>query len=87
MKLHRWIALNSSGRRIGQEHPRAKFTDREVELTLQLREQGLSLSEIARKMEVSKSTVSRWVNGTSRGQPAARWLRSEYGTQNCTGKA
>lgn len=38
-----------SGRRIGQEHPRAKFTDREVELTLWLREQGLSLSQIARQ--------------------------------------
>ena len=80
MKLHRWIAFNPEGRRIGQEHPRAKFTDHEVELAIWLKGEGYSLAEISRKMEIPKSTICRWINGQCRGQPVARWLRSEYGT-------
>ena len=87
MKLHRWIAFNSAGRRIGQEHPRAKFTDRDVEMAIQLSYEGFSLSEISLNLEIPKSTICRWLSGESRGQAVARWMRGEYGTQKGAGNA
>ena len=88
MRFFRWIAFNLDGRRVGQEHPRAKFTDHEVQLALRLAAEGLSLSDISRRMEIPKSTVCRWLSGQSRGQPVIRWVKGgEYGTQKCTGNA
>lgn len=74
MSMQRWIAYNLEGRRVGQYHPRAKFTDNEVQTVIDLKEEGYSITQISSIMEISKSTVSRWVSGASRGQPVAKWL-------------
>lgn len=42
----------------GQNHPKAKLTDREVELLRQMAEDGVPQSELVAKFEVSKSLVS-----------------------------
>lgn len=44
-------------RRIGESHPRAKFTDGEIELMRQLHDDGLTLRAIAEKFECSFSYV------------------------------
>lgn len=51
----------NSGPHGGDRHPASKVTDHEVELARQLYEGGMSRQEIAEKMEVTASTVGRWV--------------------------
>ena len=50
----------------GQTHWRAKLTDREVELMRQLHEDGMRVTEIAAKFDISKSHVSRITRYLSR---------------------
>ncbi len=50
----------------GQMHWRAKLTDREVELMRQLHEDGMRVTEIAVKFDISKSHVSRITRYLSR---------------------
>lgn len=66
------VQLNERGNRIGESNPNAECTDHEVELALQLREQGFSFGFIARKFEVSKGTVYDWFSGRRRGQAPVR---------------
>lgn len=71
----RLVPVNDRRRRIGQEHPGAVLTDHEVELVHALRDDGMSLAEIARKMEVSKGSIWKIVHGYRRGQVPAGWVR------------
>ncbi len=41
----------------GENHPRAKLTDAEVETIRSLHDQGMSYRELAKKFEISKSTA------------------------------
>jgi hypothetical protein len=70
------VAVNSQGRRIGDSHPRAKLSDSDVEMILELRDFGLSYEAIAAKWDdgvrISKSTVRDICKGLTRGQIAAR---------------
>lgn len=75
----RLVAVSESGRRIGEHHPNAVLTDHEVSLLLALREEGLSLGEIARKMEVTKGCVWKIVHGHRRASLAASWVRVRKG--------
>jgi predicted DNA-binding protein (UPF0251 family) len=69
------VPVNDSRRRIGEQHPGAVLTDHEVELVHALHEDGLSLAEIARKMEVTKGCIWKIVHGYRRGQVPAGWVR------------
>lgn len=73
--MQKLISLNEAGRRIGQEHPRAKLLDREVDQVLDLLESGLSYAAVAEKMEVSKSCVAHIATGRRRSQVVARTVR------------
>lgn len=74
MMSKRAIALNERGNvRLGEDHPRAKLTDHEVELVLQMHEDGMSYSAIAERMEVAKSTVQMICQGHRRCKPVVRW--------------
>ncbi|CAK7049852.1 hypothetical protein CUZ56_01821 [Saezia sanguinis] len=66
------MCFNEKGRRIGQLHHRAKLTDHDVDLIFELRAQGLSLSQIACKMECGKTQVHYILSGERRGQAIAR---------------
>jgi DNA invertase Pin-like site-specific DNA recombinase len=41
----------------GEDHPLAKFSNHEIELIRQLRDDGFSYGEIAKKFDTSKSTI------------------------------
>lgn len=69
----RMVAVNDAGRRIGEDHPRAVLTNREVDLVHELHEDGMSISELARKMEVSKGCIWKILRGYRRGQVASGW--------------
>lgn len=49
------VAVNENGNRIGEKHHRSKLTDHEVELIRTLFDDGMRVSEIARKFEIAKA--------------------------------
>lgn len=51
------VPVNSRGRRIGEEHPQARYTDREVDLVREMRDGGMSFRRISRKMDMPLTTV------------------------------
>ena len=65
------LAYNEAGRRIGQGHPNARYTDREVELVQQLREQGFTFNQIQRAVGMPRSTIRDYCSGRCRCQSAA----------------
>lgn len=67
------IATNDLNQRVGQDHFRAKNTDREVEMARALHEGGMGYGKIAKLMECSKATVRDWVKGRRRNHALVRW--------------
>lgn len=67
------FAVNERGMRIGESHPGAVLTDHEVDLLLELRDEGYSYSWLAEKFEVSKGTVAKICTGQRRCQHPAAW--------------
>lgn len=70
----KYVAVNERGCRIGQDHPRAKLTNHEIELLLRLHdEEGWGYRRLAKKFEISKSQARLIVKGANRWQVAARF--------------
>lgn len=67
------IATNDLNQRVGQDHFRAKNTDREVEMARALHEGGMGYGGIARLMECSKATVAGWIKGRRRNHQIVKW--------------
>jgi transposase-like protein len=67
----RVLEFNQLGTRIGETHPAAKFSDREVQHIRDLRREGVSTREIARRMKCSRGYVFRVIRGTTRAQTPA----------------
>ena len=72
---NRFVPVNDARRRIGESHPGAVLTDHEVELVHALHEDGMTIAEISRKMEVTKGCIWKIVHGYRRGQVPAGWVR------------
>jgi hypothetical protein len=72
----KWVAVNEKGQRIGETHPRAVLTDRDVELLLELREEGFSYRWLGRKFEIHFTHVRRICLGQKRDQLPYRHKRS-----------
>jgi hypothetical protein len=51
------IKLSERGLRVGQSHGRARLLDGEIEMMRRLREEGMSLTTLAHKFEVSRRYV------------------------------
>ena len=66
----RMVAVNDLGLRIGEDHPRAKLTDADVERLLALRSEGYGYKRLARIFEISPSQARNIVKGSQRGQAA-----------------
>lgn len=73
--MQKTITLNENARRVGESHPGAKLMDSEVDQVHELLEAGLSLAEVARKMDVSKSCIQHIASGRNRSQLPARVVR------------
>lgn len=71
------VPVNDIGRRIGEDHPRAKLTDAQVDEVFALREQGWSLNRLAKRYSVGKACIWKILDGRRRGQWAARWIPLE----------
>ena len=72
----RMVAVNERGSVVGQDHPRAKLTDHDVDLVFELREDGMSIGRIAKAMEVSKGCIAHILAGRTRTHVVARWVVS-----------
>ena len=70
-----FVPLNSEGRRIGEQHPRAKLLDSEVDLVFALRESGMSYAQVAQTMGISKSAAAHICKGRRRCQTPERWVQ------------
>lgn len=69
----RTVAVNASGRRIGEDQTGAKLTNRDVDLLWALRDEGLGYGRLAAKFEVSKSLVRDIIKGRRRNQTPSAW--------------
>jgi Mor family transcriptional regulator len=67
------VAVNERGYRIGEDHPCAVLTDRDIELLFQLHEEGWGYRRLAAKFDCSKSLVRRILKGEVRGQHPTRF--------------
>lgn len=72
----RMRAVNERGALIGEDHPRAVLTNRDVELLLELKAEGWTLRRLAAKFEISASHAGRVCRGDQRAQLPARWVRA-----------
>jgi len=76
----RLVGVSETGRRVGEDHPRATLTDSEVELIRQLAEGDqdnppMSHREIAKKFEISRGTVGDIVSFRRRAAYPVGWRR------------
>lgn len=75
--MKRVVAFNENGSRIGEGHPRAVLTDAEVDILLEMRDEGWSLGRLAAKFEITKGAVSHICSGRRRCQTPAKWVERE----------
>lgn len=71
--MKRTVAVNERGRRIGEDHQRAKLTNHDVELMRELRAAGWSLRKIAAKFDVTYGTVWYITTCQRRAQLPVAW--------------
>jgi hypothetical protein len=74
------VGVNAHGHRLGEDHPRAKLTDHEVELIRELAEPSdgsppMSHRMIASKFEISRGTVGDILSCRRRACYAVAWRR------------
>lgn len=80
MRKSKLVQIGEYGKRVGETHGRAKFTDHEIELIRQLKENGMSAVDIAAKMECSKRYVYKLANYERRASVVAEWRRVGRGS-------
>lgn len=66
--MQKTVAVNERGLRIGEDHQNARYTDAEVAMVLELRDEGKSYGEICHLAEMPKSTVRDICKGLRRCQ-------------------
>lgn len=64
----RRVGVNERGHVVGQDHHRAKFSDHEIDLMIELIADGMPQKLVAEKFECSRSAVSYYARGLRRGQ-------------------
>lgn len=79
-RVRRLIRVNEGGRRIGEDHHRAKLTDADVAQVYAMLDAGMGYARIAKKFDdipggVSKSTIRDIAKGHTRAQLCARIKR------------
>lgn len=66
--MQKTVKVNANGLRVGEDHPRAKLTDREVDRMRELHEEGVTITELSRMFEMSKGSVHDIVNCRRRAE-------------------
>lgn len=69
----RIIALSDTGYAVGEGHHNAKLTNADVDSVFELREAGLSLSQIGLKFGVGKACIFKILHGRTRAETPVAW--------------
>lgn len=71
------VAVNDQGRRIGEDHPNAKYLNDDVERARVFRSEGYTLREISRMLDMPVRTIRGYLDGSRRSQSVAgfRWVK------------
>lgn len=77
----RFVGVNDRGHVVGQDHHRAKLTDHEVGLVLELRADGMKIRDIAGKMDVSPTTVADICSGRTRSHLVMGQIKTQPPTR------
>lgn len=70
---NRLVGVNERGLRVGDSHHNARLTNAEVDLLLELRDEGWSYRKLAEKFEISKSAARYICKGKNRCQAAVKY--------------
>lgn len=69
----RLVGVDANGNRVGEDHPKARLSDHDIDLIRQLHDEGLGYRTLARKFECDKSTIRDVVKCRRRFATATRW--------------
>lgn len=72
-KTSKIVAVNGEGNRIGESHPRVKFSDHDLALLLRLHDEGWGSRRLSAKFDIPRRTVRDYLQGRTRAQTPARW--------------
>lgn len=78
------MAVNDRGHVVGEDHHRAKLSDHDVWLMLELRDASMRYTDLAEKFGVSKATVASICQGRRRAQLVTGQRRVHARTNNTT---
>lgn len=71
--MRRLVAIGEKGRWIGEDHPKSRLTNEQVDQVFYLREEGWSYMRIAKKFQVSKESIRDICLGRTRCQWPVRF--------------
>lgn len=71
------VPVNERGYTIGERHHRAKLSDHEVDLVVQLLDDGMSERCVAQKFDISRRLVRDIKSGRCRAQSASGYVRGD----------
>ncbi len=71
----KYIGVNELNIPVGEDHPRARLTNHDVDLICELHDEGIGYGEIAKKFNISKGSVRDFVTGRRRSQYPVRLKR------------
>ena len=75
------VAVNENGRRIGEEHPRSKLTDAQVDRIRDLHEyHDMTYEQLAAMYQVPKTTIASICQYMRRAQTPFGWKRQQGNT-------
>lgn len=69
----RIVAIGDKGARVGEDHGRARLTNHEVDLIRALHAAGMGYRKLAKKFEVSRTTVADIVKNRRRTTTPVGW--------------
>ena len=70
------VAWNEAGKRIGEGHPRAVYSDAFVQVALRLLDAGVRRQSVAKVLGMPVSTLGSMARGRTRCQVPERWGRA-----------
>ena len=53
--MYKTVAVNDAGLRIGEDHPQARYTNHEIDLVLELRDEGRSYGYLCVRSHTSRA--------------------------------
>lgn len=73
----RLVAINENGKRIGEDHYNAKYSNHEIDQVNELKDSGLGYKRISKIMEMPIRTVRDIVSGKRRCQSNCGFKKCE----------